>query len=78
MECGSRTGTLGNKEYPFLAITPRSTLARSSCTGKVPMYGSNRTVRHLNCVQTNDLCYVELFEIGLFDYMTVLKQMTTV
>ena len=39
----------GNAEYPFIAIAPRSTLVGSK-------YGSNRTVRHSNRVQTNDLC----------------------
>ena len=29
-------------------------------------------------VQTNDLCQTELFEIELFDYLTVYKQITDV
>ena len=29
-------------------------------------------------MQTNDLCHSELFEIELFDYLTVRKQMTDV
>ena len=33
---------------------------------------------HLNCVLTNDLCWTELFEIELFDHLTVCKQMTDV
>ena len=32
-----------------------------------PIYGLNRTVWHLNCVQANDIYYIELFEIELFD-----------
>ena len=31
---------------------------------------------HLNCVQTNDLHWIELLEIELFDHLTVGKQMT--
>ena len=33
---------------------------------------------HLNCVQTNNLSYIELSEIELFDHLTVCKQMTDV
>ena len=32
----------------------------------------------LNCVQTSDLCYIELLKIELFDRLTVFKQMTDV
>ena len=28
---------------------------------------------YLNWMQTNDLCYIELLEIELFDYLTVCK-----
>ena len=50
----SNAGALGNVEYPFIAITSRSTLARNVSTWKGPIYDSNRTVWHLNCVQTNE------------------------
>ena len=63
-------------EYLFIAIAPRSTLAQSGNSWYGPIYGSNRTVWHLICVQTNDL--IELLEIELFDYLSVSKQMTDV
>ena len=43
-----------------------------------PIYGSNWTDWHLNWVQTNDLYYIELLKIELFDYLTVCKQMSDV
>ena len=61
-------GALGNAEYSFIAIAPRSTLARSGSTWKGLIYGPNRTVYHLNWVQTNDL-----LEIELFGHLTVCK-----
>ena len=36
-------GALGNAEYPFIAIAPRSSLARSGSTWKGPIYGLNWT-----------------------------------
>ena len=33
---------------------------------------------HLNWVQTNDLCKIELLEIKLFGHLTVCKQMTDI
>ena len=44
----SKAPSLGNAEYPLIAITSRSTLARSGCKWYVPIYGSNRTVWYLN------------------------------
>ena len=38
------SGVLNNEEYPFIAITPRSTLTQNSCTCSSPIYGSNRSV----------------------------------
>ena len=32
LDISSNAGTLGNAEYPFIAIVPRSTLARSDST----------------------------------------------
>ena len=41
---GSATSeALGNVEYPFIAITPRSTLTWSGSTWSGPIYRSNRT-----------------------------------
>ena len=65
-------------EYPFIAIVPRFTLALSGSTWKAFIYWSNRTVLHLNWVQTNDFYQIELFEIELFDHLTVCKQMNDV
>ena len=45
----------GGGKYPFIAITPRSTLTRRGSIVQGPLFGSNRTVRHLNWEQTNDL-----------------------
>ena len=45
---------LRNVEYLFIAITPRSTLTRSCSAKKGPIYGLNRTVWHLNCVQAKN------------------------
>ena len=71
--------TLGNVEYLFIAIASRSTLARGSSTWKGPIKWSNKTaVWYLNLVQTNVLCQIEMFEIELFDRLTVCKQMTDV
>ena len=52
----------------------KTLLARSK--RKDPIYGSNRTGCHLNCVKTNDLYQTELFEIELLNDLTVCKQMT--
>ena len=56
----SNAGALGNAEYPFIAIAPRSTLAQSGSTWYNPLYGLNRT---------------ELFEIELFLHLIVCKYM---
>ena len=48
-------------------------LVQSGCTWIGLLFGSNRTVWHLNWVQTHDLCSVELLEIDLFDHLTVCK-----
>ena len=42
----------GMQSTPFIAIAPRSTLASSDNIWKSPIYGSNRIVWDLNCVQT--------------------------
>ena len=36
-------GFLGNTEHPFIAIAPKSTLARRGSTWKGPIYGLDRT-----------------------------------
>ena len=43
-----------------------------------PIYGWNRTVRHLNCDKTNDFFLFKFWEMELFDQITVCKQMTEV
>ena len=35
-------------------------------------------VWYLNCMQTSNLCKIELFEMELFDHLTVCKQMTDI
>ena len=57
--------TLGKLENQCLTL--------SDSTWKGPIYGSNRTVWYLNCVQTNDLCKIVLLEIELFDHLCVNK-----
>ena len=50
---GSSSGVLRNVEYPFIAITPRSTLSRSGSTSQSPINWSNRTRARgitLNCI----------------------------
>ena len=42
------------------------------------IYGSNRTVWHLNCVQTKDLSQTELLEKEQFDHLPVSKPTTDV
>ena len=56
----SSPGTLWNVRNPFIAITPRSTLAQSGSTCQCLLYGSNRTVWPFNCVQTNNWYQIEL------------------
>ena len=52
----SNAGALGNMEYSFIAITPRSTLAQCYSTWKGLIDELNRAVWHLHLVQINDLC----------------------
>ena len=52
----SNARALGNAEYTFIAIVSRSIQARSERISLSPIYGSNRMVWHLNCMQRNDLC----------------------
>ena len=55
------TWALGNAEYPFIAITPRSTLARSGSPWESPIFGSNRTklrtYAKLNCLKWNSFLH---------------------
>ena len=69
---------MGKAEYLFITIAPRSTLARSGSSWTGPINGSNRTICLFNREQTNDLSYIELFEIELFDPLSVCKQVTDV
>ena len=54
---GSSLNSLANVEYPFIAIAPRSTLARSGNTWLDPIYGLNKTKRctyaNLSCLKWN-------------------------
>ena len=56
---------LGNTEYPFIAIAPRSTLARRGSTWQGPIYGLNRNngILMLNWISWNR---------NVFDNWTVL------
>ena len=60
-------GALDNVGHPFIAIAFRSTLIQSGYTWLVPIYGSNRTVWPLNCVQNNSWYLIELFVIHIND-----------
>ena len=42
------------------------------------IYESNRIVCHLNWVRTNDLCWIELLKIELFDHFMVCERVTDV
>ena len=57
----SNAGALGNAEYPFIAIAPRSTLAQNGSTWQGSIYGSNRPKLHicakLNCLKRNCFWY---------------------
>ena len=59
-------GTLENAEYPFIAITPRSTLARSGSTWQGLIFGLNRNKLYtvLNRIVWNR---------NIFDILTVLN-----
>ena len=52
---GSISGDLRSVEYPFFAITPRSTLTWSGSTYKFPIYGSNRSAKKLFIFGRNTL-----------------------
>ena len=57
-------------EYPFIIIALRFTLTRNGNAWYGPLYESDRTVWHLNSVQTKGLFFIELFEIESFAYLT--------
>ena len=40
--------------------------------GQIELFG------HLNCVQTSDVCYIELLEIEMFNHLIACKQMIDV
>ena len=54
----SNAGALENVEYPFIASASRSTLTWSGSTWQGPIYGSNKSVWHLNCTYAK-LNYLE-------------------
>ena len=51
----------GNGEYPYIAIDPSYTLARVVAPEKVLSMDQIEV-----CMQTNDLCKIELLEIELW------------
>ena len=64
---------LGNAEYPFIAITPRSTLAPSISIWKIP------TIGQIELFDFQTYKWLMLNWIvwnKLFDHLTVCKQMT--
>ena len=63
---------------PSLPLLPGPLWPGMVAPEKGSIYESNRTRSHLNWVQTNDLCWIELLEIELFDPLTVYRQMTNV
>ena len=63
-------------EYPFSVIGPIFTLTRSGSTWQGSINRANRTIWYLNSVQTNDMQWIKLLEIELFDHFSVCKQMT--
>ena len=54
---------LGYEEYKFITVAPSSILAQKGSTGQGLIYESNRTAWHLNSMQLNDQCFIELLEI---------------
>ena len=50
---GSYSGALGNVEYHFIAITPRSTLTRSGRTRSGLIYASNKSILELVAFDRN-------------------------
>ena len=63
--------------YPFIAILPSSTLARTGSTWKGPMYGQMELF-DIESDSKQMTCSTELFEIELFDHLTVRKEMADV
>ena len=66
-----QSSTFGEYGRPFITIALRFTLTRSGHNWWGPIYGLNRIVWHLNCVQTNNLCEIRWLKIELFDYLSV-------
>ena len=67
---------LGNKEYTFITITPRSTMTRSAKTCLGSIYGSNRTVQSFT--REHYLNWIELFVLNSNSFLNPLiadKQM---
>ena len=73
----SNAEALGDVKYSFIGIVPMSTLSWSGSTWKGSINGSNRTVWHLNWVQTKDMLNW-IVKIELFDDLTVCKPMTDI
>ena len=56
-------------EYLYIAIALGPIIIQNGCIWHSSIYGSNRTVWHLNSVQK-----IKLFDIELFDYLKMCKQ----
>ena len=68
-----KPGTMGIAEYPFIAIAPRSTLARRGCTWQGLIYGLNRTNGILMLNGIVWLNWIAWNRNVFFYYETVLK-----
>ena len=61
---------------PSFPLLPGTRWLRVVAPDGVLFMGQKELLDYLNSVQTNDFCLIELFEIELFDLITVCKQMT--
>ena len=64
----SSNRALENVEYPFIAITPRSTLTQSGGTCLGLIYGWNRTFSHL--LRNNIISYLKSYSRVQIIYIT--------
>ena len=60
---------------PSLSLHPGPLWSGEVASDRVLCMGQ-KTVWHLNWVKSNDSCWIELFEIELFDQLTMCKQLT--
>ena len=62
----------------LMPLLPGPLLSGVLVPDRVLSMGQMELFLHLNCGQTNDLYWIELFEKELFDLSTACKQMTDV